>query len=245
MSLKSPPVLFHTTDLLLVDALRVPAQALGVDPGFLNGLLRRPLSEHERPPEQLLRLAVGQPVQVGGRRAGRGCDRLRMRRPVGRRLGRRLLGHLLPGGQRRRRNVLGRFNRDGSGWRLGQFRTRRGPRLTCLCRARLCGGRVGCGTALRLELALKLTDLVEQAPKLGLDLVEEAIHLVLVVATAHSGRPEDLVPHVLRRERHVSSLLAITVLADQCLRPVPRRTTRGGAHGKSCRALVGVTRGYS
>jgi hypothetical protein len=53
------------------------------------------------------------------------------------------------------------------------------------------------------QLGAQVLVLTEQAGQLGLDLVEEGVNLVLVIAFSEADRRELLVPHVLGGQRHL------------------------------------------
>ena len=59
------------------------------------------------------------------------------------------------------------------------------------------------GTGRRGQLGAQVLVLAEQAGQLGLDLVEEGIDLVLVIAFSEADGRELLVPHVLGGQRHL------------------------------------------
>jgi hypothetical protein len=59
------------------------------------------------------------------------------------------------------------------------------------------------GTRRRGQLRAQVLVLAEQTGQLGLDLVEEGIDLVLVIAFSEADGRELLVPHVLGSQRHL------------------------------------------
>lgn len=62
---------------------------------------------------------------------------------------------------------------------------------------------LGGGPGGRGELGAQVLVLAQQAGQLGLDLVEEGIDLVLVIAFSEAHGCELLVPHVLGGQRHL------------------------------------------
>src|SRR5699024_11995546 len=81
-------------------------------------------------------------------------------------------------------------------------------------RRRGVGGRGARGAAAVLHARAQVLRVLDHAPHLGDDLVEEVVALALVVPAAELGLGEGLVDDVLRRERHTSSVSDGTVAAS-------------------------------